>query len=332
MNNLISVIIPIYNSSQYLDMCLNSCICQSYSNVEIICVDDGSTDNSAAIVKLFQEKDDRIKYFFKENGGLVSSRKFGLFVSKGQYVFFLDSDDYIEQNSIELLFKRAVETKSNYVIGNIVIERIDKTIIRKTKNLFKIPYYSKEAQLANFISKSIIPSLCGRLIRRELFFNYQVPNDVSIGEDAIANILMVINGDVSISLIDDFIYHYIQYSDSMLNGTNCSKRLDYILYVKSIFDGFTINEHYLKCSYSKFFIEEIYSYLRDGGYKVKDQHNKVNQIIKANFFNTYIFKEIPIWRLGLVFTYYISPVFSIMFVKVISVLRKQFFFRIINKM
>lgn len=101
---LVSVIIPIYNSEKGLDKCIKSVIMQSYKNLEIILIDDGSTDGSSAICKNWLTKDDRIKYFFIKNSGVSAARNYGLRKAVGDYIYFMDSDDYIDQNVIENLY------------------------------------------------------------------------------------------------------------------------------------------------------------------------------------------------------------------------------------
>jgi glycosyltransferase involved in cell wall biosynthesis len=97
---MVSVIIPLYNQAQYLNDCLTSVVQQSYSNWECIIVNDGSTDNSHEIAKEWVERDNRFRYFHKKNGGLSSARNYGLRMSKGEFIQFLDSDDLIEKNKL----------------------------------------------------------------------------------------------------------------------------------------------------------------------------------------------------------------------------------------
>lgn len=104
MNNKISVIVPIYNVEQYLEVCLSSILNQTYKNFEVICVNDGTKDNSVKIVEDFQKKDSRVFLFNKENGGLSSARNLGLQKATGDYVCFLDSDDLMDKNFLETMF------------------------------------------------------------------------------------------------------------------------------------------------------------------------------------------------------------------------------------
>ncbi|MDO5292492.1 MAG: glycosyltransferase [bacterium] len=108
--NLVSVIIPIYNAASYLEKCIESVIQQTYEKLQIILINDGSTDNSLEICNKFRKKDIRIEVISTENEGVSAARNKGLASAKGQYLCFMDSDDYIETNMIERLYKRYVNT------------------------------------------------------------------------------------------------------------------------------------------------------------------------------------------------------------------------------
>lgn len=115
---LVSIVIPVYNSSKYLSQCLDSLISQTYKNLEILCVNDGSTDNSLDILKEYEKKDNRIKVFTKENEGkgAASARNMGLANATGDYIFFLDSDDFFETDMISLVVDKIYETDADVVV------------------------------------------------------------------------------------------------------------------------------------------------------------------------------------------------------------------------
>ncbi len=113
MNPLISVVVPVYNVERYLDRCIESIVGQTYKNLEIILVDDGSPDNCGTVCDEWAEKDARIKVFHKENGGLSDARNYGVSYSNGDYITFIDSDDYILPNYIEYLFTNLTNTQSD---------------------------------------------------------------------------------------------------------------------------------------------------------------------------------------------------------------------------
>ena len=118
-NDLISVIIPVYNVEQYLRRCLDSVINQTYKNLEIILIDDGSTDNGGKICDEYALKDNRIKVIHKENGGVALARNAGLDIAKGEYIGFVDSDDYIAKDMYELLYNLLIENKVEVSCCNI---------------------------------------------------------------------------------------------------------------------------------------------------------------------------------------------------------------------
>ena len=119
-DELISVIIPVYNVELYLESCIQSICKQSYKNLEIILSDDGSTDHSGKICDKYASLDPRIKVIHKENGGLSDARNAGIEVASGQYFMFVDSDDTISKNTIEKMYFLAIEYQCEIVVCNMV--------------------------------------------------------------------------------------------------------------------------------------------------------------------------------------------------------------------
>ncbi len=117
---LISVIIPVYNVEEYLRECVDSVLCQTYKNFEIILVDDGSTDSSGKICDEYIEKDERVTVIHQKNGGLSAARNAGISETNGDYVYFLDSDDYITENALETLLNIAEKDNSDIVFFDAV--------------------------------------------------------------------------------------------------------------------------------------------------------------------------------------------------------------------
>lgn len=118
MKQMISVIVPVYNVEKYLSRCIDSLIRQSYSNIEILLVDDGSKDESLSICKEYEAKDSRIHVFHKENEGLGLTRNYGVEQATGEYITFVDSDDYLTLDAIDSMVKKAVETDADVVIAS----------------------------------------------------------------------------------------------------------------------------------------------------------------------------------------------------------------------
>lgn len=132
MNSLVSIVIPVYNVEKYLKECVDSAINQTYKNIEIILVDDGSKDNSGKICDEYKEKDERVIVIHKENGGLSDARNCGMANANGEYIYFLDSDDYILENTISELLEKAIENSSDFVFFGATSFLDDDTSVKKT--------------------------------------------------------------------------------------------------------------------------------------------------------------------------------------------------------
>ena len=113
---IVSVIMPVYNNEKYLEQCLDSIVNQSLTDIEIICVDDGSEDSSAEILKRYAEKDSRIRIIYQENAGAGAARNNGLRHSRGKYLSFLDSDDFFENDMLEKAVKKIEEDAADFVV------------------------------------------------------------------------------------------------------------------------------------------------------------------------------------------------------------------------
>lgn len=127
MNIMVSVIIPAYNVAQYLDRCLESVLCQSFLEFEVIIIDDGSTDETASVCKRWKEKDRRIRFYSKNNEGQGPARDMGVHIAEGKYIFFLDADDWIVPNCLEQLVRAAEETQADMVIFDYFLTKRSET-------------------------------------------------------------------------------------------------------------------------------------------------------------------------------------------------------------
>lgn len=221
----ISVIIPIYNVEKFLRECIDSVINQTYKNLEIILVNDGSTDSSGKICDEYKEKDFRIKVIHKQNGGLSSSRNAGLEIATGDYLMFCDSDDYFLPNSCKILLNEIESKNADYVIGNYQNcteegQLWDNPVFNKDKyKNFKLDI--KDYQKSFFIMNS---SVCNKIFRTSfirdlnLKFVEKVP-----AEDAIFTTYCFIKSK-SVYYINDVIYIYRQRSESNSISNNSTKK------------------------------------------------------------------------------------------------------------
>lgn len=199
LNDLISVIVPVYNVEKYLRQCLNSINSQSYSNIEVIMVDDGSTDSSGSICDEYQRKYDNFSVIHKKNEGLGKARNTGLEYMKGNYVTFVDSDDYIEKEYIENLYRHCIEYHVDMCKGGFkrVIDSGSVDSLRKYNFELFSREESKFALLPRMIGSSptqhdsIEMCVCGSMYNTELIKKYNVifPSERElISEDLVFNI------------------------------------------------------------------------------------------------------------------------------------------------
>lgn len=143
----VSIIVPVYNEEKHLNRCVDSVLCQTYSDLELLLVDDGSTDNSSAICDEYAQLDSRVRVFHKENGGVSKARNFGISKANAEWIMFLDSDDYLIKDALQILIDLARKTKTLISTGNFYLENVARRIfctgIRKgvVSNNFRAWYF-----------------------------------------------------------------------------------------------------------------------------------------------------------------------------------------------
>ena len=170
MGEKISVIVPIYNVEQYLRRCIDSIINQTYKNLEIILVDDGSPDNCGQICDDYAKKDTRIKVIHKKNGGLSDARNVGLEVCTGDYISFVDSDDWIELNTYEIMMKSMNEYNADMVVSNINYVYKDKVESKYSED--KIRCFNKEEAMKELIKDGLVQAVVwNKLYKRVVIDN-----------------------------------------------------------------------------------------------------------------------------------------------------------------
>lgn len=199
-NCLVSIIIPCYNQAQYLDEALQSVLNQTYANWECIMVNDGSLDDTEKIVKTWTAKDNRFHYYYKENGGVSSARNFGIEKAKGTYIQFLDTDDLLDKNKLELSLNQ-LDANENTAV-KMVISNFRMFTVNPNKTT--IPYCNLNAQLFNFESLLYqwnetfsIPIHCG-FFEASLFESIRFPENLTAQEDWIVWINLFKKGSQAI--------------------------------------------------------------------------------------------------------------------------------------
>ena len=173
---LISIIVPVYKVEKYLEKCVDSLICQTYKNLEIILVDDGSPDSCPQLCDEYAKKDNRIKVIHKQNGGLSSARNAGLDLCSGSYICFVDSDDWVNDNFCEHLLKMAKEYDADFSMCEFIYQKGSQcNNVSQIKE--KIIYYSEEQVLDQLQETDIklLSIACAKLYKRKLFNTLRYP-------------------------------------------------------------------------------------------------------------------------------------------------------------
>lgn len=201
----VSVVVPVYNTEKYLPRCIESILAQTFTDFELILVNDGSTDNSDKICDEYAQKDYRILVIHKNNEGVTKARELGVNVSKGEWITFVDSDDTINYNALQI-FNNYTNKSTDIIVGQIYNQKDNNEII----NIERYRSHLIRGKLVSPFSK---------LIRRYLFNNtiFNIPKEINIGEDMLMNIRLAFSSQRDVVILKDKIYNYRYRPDSTIN-------------------------------------------------------------------------------------------------------------------
>lgn len=281
----VSVIVPVYNVADYLKKCINSICHNTYKNIEIILVDDGSTDSSGEICDECKNKDPRIKVIHKSNGGLSSARNAGMKEATGQYILFVDSDDYLDRDIIEIMIKESLKYDADIVQTGY--ERVNE----EGKGLYRfIPHkrfcVGQKAIVKEFFEdKNLTVMAWGKLLKKEVI------DDLSFleGRNHEDNIFMMdlLERAERLISIDRDSYKYLSRNDSIVKMKFNEKKFDalfanyYMLEkCKSNWPEFVPYVRVLICKTCFY----LYNDMKISGYKNKESYTKIIKEFKKNYF------------------------------------------------
>ena len=310
----VSVIIPIYKVEQYLPKCLDSVINQTYKNLEIICVNDCSPDNSAKILEEYSKKDDRIKIVNREkNGGLSAARNSGLDVATGEYIYFLDSDDWIDLDYIEKMVEAAIESKSEVVL-NTNVDTTNKMFFDRTLDNASHQFIdAKKAILeitwntwAHLWKKSFLDKINARFpegyiiedqyfqattyihldkvyVIRDSVYHYLIRNDSIVGQKRSDTF------EINLRILNKIIDYYEE--NNLLAGLKVRVMTPWIIPNYGNIDQFkNLKEYFLR-------VKNVINSNRDCYSKVELKLfdmtlNNINEAITTNYYNLTIFEKL----------------------------------------
>jgi len=229
MSFLVSIIVPVYNIEPYIANCLDSLLSQTHENIEILCIDDGSSDNSKKVILSCAQKDGRVKYFYQQNAGVSAARNKGLCEASGDFVFFVDGDDYIHPQTIEISLRCAEEANADMVCSHYII-----TSSTNEKFEHVSDYGYIEADFTYLFKKDDTLGKCSvsKLIRKSVTENIRFPEGVSYGEDG-AYIIKLMNENIRAVILDKTFYFYFKREFSATTSALDERRMT-ILYA---YDG-----------------------------------------------------------------------------------------------
>ena len=250
---LISVIIPVYKVEEYLDKCVSSVIEQTYKNLEIILVDDGSPDNCPKMCDDWAKKDNRIKVIHKKNGGVSSARNIGIKESKGEWITFIDSDDWIDENFIKKLYQVSLNNKSDVVISSYY--RVTNDKYEKINTSVNILNFNNYEYLIKALNPQTGYGFCHmRIIKKEKINNFYFDEELKVTEDALFNIKLAKNIK-NVSFLGEPLYYY------RINNQSVVKKYDKD-YPNKYLEGIKKIKKYIFSEYSnKDILQNYYNFV-----------------------------------------------------------------------
>lgn len=267
---IVSVVIPFYNVENYFDKCLKSVISQTYNNIEIILVNNNSTDNSLLIAKKYKNLDNRIRIYNQKKQSIILSRKFGINKCKGQYIISLDADDYLESNMIEKMLFIALKNKSDCVQCSFDVkgEKKEKWIFPSFTRKFNdggVYIINKWLDGSLYVGSQIDTKLFKKRVIQNAY--NKIESIRSLGDDVIVFLIYICNS-IKITSLSDILYHYNYRNESTShNLTNESDLVQEFLFINEAYlylirnyhnkvDEKKINKWYLNMS--KYYLDKYY--------------------------------------------------------------------------
>lgn len=259
MNDLISVIIPVYNVEKYLEKCIKSVINQTYTNLEIILVDDGSTDNSGNFCDIYAKKDSRIVVLHKQNGGLSDARNNGIEIATGQFITFVDGDDYVDHMIISQLYEsiKKYDCEIATCRYRCIWENTEEQNISIEPETISLPLDAETALKNMLYQKYTTNSAWCKLYDLKLFSNIRYPVGHNY-EDLGTTYKLFAKSDRVV--LNNFVgYFYLQRDKSIMRSKFDAKRIDGLMFAKKQLEF--IDNHYpriINSAQNRLFIESIY--------------------------------------------------------------------------
>ncbi|WP_053598308.1 glycosyltransferase family 2 protein [Bacillus sp. FJAT-18017] len=293
----VSIIIPIYNGELFLAKCIESVMNQTYDDIEIILINDGSTDNSITICESYQKMDKRLRVFDRPNSGVSDTRNFGISVASGEYIQFVDCDDSISNNMTEALVAEIQYDQSELAISGYKIMDLDDNLIEEIRTghsgcIDKSEFFNLFGEF--FEKKGLLNSPCNKMYVKKIIVDNNIlfPKDFSLGEDLLFNLkyMETIN---SISLIDQSYYSYYRVNNQSLTLKYNSKRLEAQESIYRELRKFMVkygvyqsrNKIILESKYIKAITDAMISFLLNDKMAKEEKRRTIKMVVNTRQFN-----------------------------------------------
>lgn len=275
MKPLISVIIPVYNADKYIEKCLYSLINQTYKNLELIIINDGSTDKSQKIIESIKLKENRIVLFNQSNSGVSKARNKGLEVATGKYITFIDADDYVDKNYIDILYNSILNNNSDISICKFSLN--NQKVKAKTKKMKTIIYNGETATIDMLLARNFDSSVCCKLIESNLAKSEKFCLTMQIAEDCLYYYYLFKKCN-KISFESIVGYYYMQNEDGAISTVSDIKVDNLLIFEKLIEES---DNKKIKNSLCSKYVSTCFHLLYlDISKLSKEKINKMKQTIK----------------------------------------------------
>ena len=297
----ISVIIPVYNTGKFLEKCLESVIKQSLKEIEIICVNDGSTDNSLEILQDFAKKDKRIVVVNQKNRGASPTRNKGLKATKGKYIYFIDSDDYLEERTmLEEIYNKCEENDLDMVVFDYYNDFGNRKEYVKNIEISNDILINKEEYIKDLINGKWGISIWGKLVKKDIFIENSIkfPENIFMGEDLLTSLKLVFFSK-KVGKLNKAFYNYVQHENQGTKITKKEKAYEDLFYLYMEIEKF-LKKQNIFFKYKNVFYSRIFQMCRT---MLKEEYKNTKVYIelkkyllenKKEIFSSYEYKKMGI--------------------------------------
>lgn len=279
MSKLISIIVPVYNVEKYLGKCLESLLNQTYKNLEIILIDDGSTDNSGKLCDIYQKQDNRVVVIHKENGGISSARNAGIEIAKGDYIALVDSDDYVSCEYCEKMLNALITNNAEVAICKLHSFRENEKVILENKEYEEEITTPEETIRKSIIIESHYNCAGGKMVARDLMKKHPFPLN-RYYEDAATVYKLYSDAKKTVTINQEYYFYLRNREGSIVSSKyNLKYQNDDYLWVTEkceyLLKKFPKMKEFIKATYIKYMIAIIHQ-----SYRTKDEKLIQSNIIK----------------------------------------------------